>query len=32
MGMVWLSVSIAFFLTIGKGYYIFVKLKKHWET
>ena len=26
MGMVWLSVSIAFFLTIGKGYYIFVKL------
>jgi PST family polysaccharide transporter len=30
MGMVWLSVSIAFFLTMGKGYYLFVRLKgKH---
>ena len=30
MGMVWLSVSIAFFLTIGKGYYLFIRLKgKH---
>ena len=27
MGMVWLSVSIAFFLTIGKGYYLFIRLK-----
>ena len=31
MGMVWLSVSIAFFLTLSKGYFIFIKLKGNLE-